>query len=80
MVEPHSSNFRVITTIFLCVRIFRRTSVVYTTDTTLRIKSTVITFCFPFGHIGKILLPDQEAAFCKILEIGHYFSQYQFSK
>ena len=20
-----------------------------------------MTFCFPFGHIGKILLPDQEA-------------------
>ena len=29
MVEPHSSNFRVITTNFLSVRIFRKFSVCY---------------------------------------------------
>ena len=55
MVEPHSSNFRVITSKFLGVRIFRKFTVSFQTDRS--------------GHI--VYSPDQTEQDLQSLPFGH---------
>ena len=69
MVEPHSSNFRVITTNFLCVRIFRKITVYHCKQTRCSFYSCKLSKQTNAFQIMIILLTGSLSFPCSIISL-----------